>query len=179
MQERAAQLCPHPLAEAQLPERGPKEPAKVEGFRELAEPFFVIVFRDPVDVPEQAVAVEDRDVPPELHPLAEDHANAADVAFPVFPRDLAVHQRLAAVRRENAGEDLDRRGFAGAVRADIADQLALPDVEGNALQGFLDLLLPKKCALFALFPHYKVFLKVLHMDKAHFGITPFRSRWCL
>ena len=50
-----------------------------------------------------------------------------------FRGDEPGDPHLAGGRHEDAGEHLDRRGLAGAVRADVADQLAGLEREGHAV----------------------------------------------
>ena len=47
----------------------------------------------------------------------------------------AMEEDAAAAGLEQAGEDLDRGGFAGAVGAEIADDLAGMDGEGDVFDG--------------------------------------------
>ena len=86
--------------------------------------------RDAVDVAQQVERVAQRQVPPELRALAEDDADPAGE----LDRGCATGSRPgdpepARRRHEDAGEHLDRRRLAGAVRADVADHLAALDLE--------------------------------------------------
>ena len=70
----------------------------------------------------------------EAGPLEDDPDPPAHRAG--FGHDVvAVDRRAAAGRRERGGEDRDRRGLAGAVRAEQREELAGPDVEGDAVDG--------------------------------------------
>ena len=80
---------------------------QLQRFGQLAEPFSVIRLRDPVDFPQQRVTVQDRHVPPELHPLAEDNPDPPYMFPPFFPGNPPVHKHFASVRRQNAGKNLD------------------------------------------------------------------------
>ena len=77
-------------------------------------------------------------VPPELVLLAHHQGEAAAVGVVALPGDVAQHAGLAAGGIDDAGEQLERRGLAGAVRAEEGDELALLDVEIDAADG-LDL----------------------------------------
>ena len=87
-------------------------------------PLAVLRLGQPVDLLEQAERLDDRDVPPELRPLAEDHADRRDVAGALAVRHEAVAHDLARGRRQDAGQHLDRGRLAGAVGPDVADHLA-------------------------------------------------------
>ena len=167
MQQGAAELRPHPLAQAQLAQGRPQQIPQVQRLRKLLQPFLVCRIRNPVDILQEAVAVQDGHVPPELHPLAEDHADALHVLLPVFPGDLAAHPRFASVRRQDAGKDFDGGGFARAVGADVSDQLSLLDVKGYVLQGPDRFLFPQKGAFLPFFAHTKTLAQMLNMNKAH------------
>ena len=52
-----------------------------------------------------------------------------------MPVGLAIDQHLSAIGPEQAAEDLDERGFAGAVLAQKRHDLAATDIEAHALQG--------------------------------------------
>ena len=54
----------------------------------------------------------------------------------VFPRDHPVDLTASGGRHQDAGQDLDRGGFAGTVGADVAHELALFDRKVNARQGW-------------------------------------------
>ena len=47
----------------------------------------------------------------------------------------AVHKDLPAGGRQQAGDDIDQGGLAGAVRTDQAEDLAAPQSEADAVQG--------------------------------------------
>ena len=71
-------------------------------------------------------------VPPQLVLLPHHQREAAAVVVVALPRHVAQHARLAGRRRDDAGEQLERRGLAGAVGAEKGDELALLDVEVDA-----------------------------------------------
>ena len=75
-----------------------------------------------VHVAQQVEAVAQREVPPQLRPLPEHHADAAGPARCADRLGSRPSTRTRpAGRHEDAGEHLDRRGLPGAVRADVAD----------------------------------------------------------
>src|SRR6185436_3078117 len=56
---------------------------------------------------------------------------------------LAEDHRRAARGLEEPGEDLERRGLAGAIRAQVAEHLAAVDVERQRLEAARHLLRPR------------------------------------
>ena len=97
VEQRHAQVGAHPLAEAQLARQAVEELVQPEQLLDHAEHPLVALARD---VPDDALPLEARRhrlVPPQLGALAEDDADAADVARAVAHR---VHpQRRAPSRR--------------------------------------------------------------------------------
>ncbi len=89
-----------------------------------------------VNVAEKIEAVDDGKVPPELRALSEDDADSRDVFTPVVEGDETVDLYPAGVGAEDSRQDLDRRGFAGAVGADESQQLAFIEREGDAFERF-------------------------------------------
>jgi hypothetical protein len=77
VQQRRRQLAAHPLAERELPHRRVEERPQLEQLRERGEVAPVPLRRDAVDVAEQLERVAQRQVPPELHALADADADAA------------------------------------------------------------------------------------------------------
>ena len=90
---------------------------------------------DAIDVAQQVERVDHGQVPPERGALAEDRADGGDVADAVAPGDKAVDFDLAVGGDEQAGEHLDRGGFARAVGTEIADQFARGHVEADVIDG--------------------------------------------
>ena len=85
---------------------------------------------------EHRVRLRDRERWAELRLLQHD-ADALAERGDGTRRVEAEDVHLAAVARAVALEDLDRRRLAGAVRAEQAEDLALPDLEADAAQGLL------------------------------------------
>ena len=83
-----------------------------------------VVARQPVDRAVQLERVERRQVPLELVAVAHHERHPAQVLALAPRRDVAEHAALAGGRVEQAGEHLQRRRLAGAVRAEEADHLA-------------------------------------------------------
>jgi hypothetical protein len=98
--------------------------------------------RDAVQPGDQLERLGEGEVPPELAALAEDDADVERVALALPPGDQAVHFDLPGGRHQDAGQHLDRGGLAGAVGAEVADQLALLDVEADAVDRAGDGVLP-------------------------------------
>ena len=95
-----------------------------EHLGEVGEVLAVGFFGHLVDIPQEREGFDHRDVPPQLGALAEDDADVFRVPHPFLVRVKAVDADLAAGGQEDSGEHLDRRGFAGPVRADIGDGFA-------------------------------------------------------
>ena len=60
---------------------------------------------------------------------------AATAAPDLVPVGLTIDQHLAAIGPEQTTENLDERGFAGAVLTQESQNFATMDVEAHALQG--------------------------------------------
>jgi hypothetical protein len=89
---------------------------------------------DAVDVGQQVEAIEHRQVPPELVALAEHHADARHMAYPVLVRHQASHLDPAAGRPQDADRIftvVDRP----PVGADEGQQLAGLEAERDVDQG--------------------------------------------
>lgn len=67
-----------------------------------------------------------------LSALPEDRPDAVRQPAPIAPGGKPQHLRLAARRIQDAGQHLDRRRFARAIRADEGQQLARLQAEGDA-----------------------------------------------
>ena len=167
MQQRSAQFRPHPLPQAQLPQRRAHQVAQLQGLCQLSQACPVILRGNPVYILQQVIAVPDRYVPPQLGPLAENHADLPHMLFPLLPGNTAAHRHLSAVRRQDPGKDFDRGGFPGAVGPDISQQFPLIHVKGNLLQRPNRLFLPQQRAFFPLFPDNKPLLQIPHANVAH------------
>jgi hypothetical protein len=74
-----------------------------------------------------------REVPPQLGPLAEHHPDAAGQPAPLAPGHEAVDRHVAGRRHQQAAHHLDGGGLAGAVGAGVADERALLDPEVHAV----------------------------------------------
>ena len=127
MQQRRRQVAAHALAERELAHRLVEEGAEVEQLGEAVQVPLVALPGDLVDVAQQAQALDERQVPPELGALAEDDPDPARQARALLPGDQAVDQDAARARHEDAGEHLDRRALARAVRAEKSHDFTPPD----------------------------------------------------
>ena len=134
VQQRRRDLAAHPLAEAQLARRRAQQLAQVEQLGQLLDVLAVARLVHAIDVAQQRERIRHRHVPPELRALAEHHADLGDVPLALLPRHAAVHPADAGVRHEDAAQDLDGRGLARSVGADVADDLAVGNVKGNVVQ---------------------------------------------
>jgi hypothetical protein len=135
VQERGRQLAAHDLPQRELADRGLQERPQVEQLDEHGEVAPVPVRGDAVHVAEDVERVAQRQVPPELAPLAEDHTDPASQGHPLACRVEARDANGAGGGEEDAGQHLHRGRLARAVRADVADHLARPDLERDAVHG--------------------------------------------
>ena len=135
VQQRGHDVPAHPLAEAELADRGVEEVAEVEELDVLGEVGAVPRGVGAVDLLQHRERVAQRQVPPQRGALAEDDAEPARQlgALPagVEPGD----PQPAAGRHQDAGEHLDGGGLARTVGADVADHLAGVDGEGQVVHG--------------------------------------------
>ena len=125
VQERRREVAPHPLAQRQLSHRGIHERPEVEQFRRLVEVVAKAVRRHLVHVLEQLQRLGERQVPPELGALAEDHTDLLGELAALAPTACIRPPWLRHCdRHQDAGQHLDRGRFPGAVWADVAHDLA-------------------------------------------------------
>src|SRR5699024_9621753 len=89
---------------------------------------------DLIDVPNQREAVDDRHVPPQLRPLAEDNADVLHMGDSILPGCAAVDDTFPTIRRQNAAHDFNRAAFTGAVGTDVADHFDVLYGKRNVLQ---------------------------------------------
>ena len=133
MQQRGSQIATHALAKRKLPHRRVQIIADPENFVEVLHPRVEIALRHIVNPPKQLERLDYRDVPPELRPLAEHHADRFHILPSLAEGNVTVDPDLSARRHQNAGEHLDGGRFAGAVRADVADHFAALDRKPDAV----------------------------------------------
>ncbi len=133
VQERRRQLAAHALAETQGPHRLPHQLIEPQQIGQLPQPRLVVRLAQAVDLAQQRKGIDGRQVPQQVRPLAEQHANVArvvDAALEgVEPQDPGVAGR----RVEHAGQYLDRRRFTRAVGPEQSDDLALGHVERHVV----------------------------------------------
>ncbi len=136
-----AQVGPHPLAERDLACWQIDELGQAKELGELGQVLLVSPGRDLVHVAGQVERLDDRDVPPQLGPLAEDDADVAGVLLSLLVRDQTVDDQAAGGGNEDAGQHLDGGGLAGAVRPEIGDRFPGLDAEVDVIDGQLVLVL--------------------------------------
>jgi hypothetical protein len=124
VQQRRREVAPHALAERELAHRLMEIRLDPEDAVEARHPLGVFRVGNPVDLLQQLERLDDRDVPPELGALAEDDSDRSHVFRAVPVRNVTVADDLSGRRGQDAGQHLDRRGLAGAVRTDVPDHLA-------------------------------------------------------
>src|SRR6185437_13422039 len=91
------------------------------------------VARQLVYVPQELERGARGELVPELRALAKHRSNPMAELIAVAPGHEAVDGDDARVRIENAGENLERRRLAGAVRADERDAFAGLDAQRHAV----------------------------------------------
>src|SRR5439155_26291011 len=102
---------------------------------------------DRVDLLQHEERVGRGDVPHQLRAIAHEERDGLQELVAPAPRDVAVHDRLAARRIEQTGQHLERRRLPRPVRPEETDDLAGRDVEGDAADGryFLELAPEQRC----------------------------------
>ena len=134
MEHRGGNLATHALPEGQLAHRDVEQALEIEQNDELVASSAISVGRDAIDVAQQVEAFDDGEIPPQLRPLAEDRADAGNVADALAPRHQTADDTSPGRRLENPAEDLDRRRFACTVGPDQAEQLAFGECEVDAFE---------------------------------------------
>ncbi len=144
IQDRGGEIAAHPLSEAQLTHGRLQQLAQLERLDDAIELAPIVGVGHAIEALDELERLDERQVPPQGGPLAEDDADVQRIANAIAPRHEAVDDDLAARRDEDPGQHLDGRGLAGAVPADIADELALRDVEADPVDRPDDVLSPRE-----------------------------------
>jgi hypothetical protein len=92
---------------------------------------------DAVDVSQHRERLGDRQIPPQLGPLAEEHTDAGGDGHPVALGVEPVDAYGAGGRHKDAAEQLHRCGFTRAVRSDVRDGLPGLDRQVDVVDGDL------------------------------------------
>ena len=137
----------HPLAERELADRLVEQLRDAQQVDELVLLALKRVGLDAVDLLVQAERFGSGQVPPELVLLAHHEGEAAAVGVVALPGHVAEDAGLAGGGIDDAGEQLERRGFAGAVGAEEGDKFAGVDIEIDAADGLDFAILAVKEAL--------------------------------
>ena len=132
VQQRGDQLHLHPLAQRQLADRLREQPAHAEHVGQLVAGALEPLGLDAIDLLVQAERLGGGQVPPELVLLAHHQGEAAAIGVFAPPGHEAHHPGRAAGGRDHAGEEFQGGGFAGPVRAQKGDELALFDPQVDA-----------------------------------------------
>jgi hypothetical protein len=133
VQHRRGQLAADALAERELSHRHLQERVEVEHLAEAGELRAIALGGDVVDVAQQLERVDERQVPPELDALPEHRADPPCELDPLLRRRQARDRDAAGRRHEDPRQHLDRRRLAGAVRAEVPEQLAALDAERDVV----------------------------------------------
>ena len=129
----AAKIAAHALAERKLAHGRVQIVANAEDLVETLHARVEIALGNVVNPPQQLERFDDGDVPPELRALPENHADGFHIVAALAKGHEAIDANFAAGRDQNAGEHLDAGGFAGAIRADVADHFAAVDRKADAV----------------------------------------------
>jgi hypothetical protein len=132
VQHAREELAAHPLAERERAHGAVDEVLRREELREPADAAGGLAAREPVDAAEQPERLPRLELEPELRALSEERPDPPREQPPLPPRHEAEHARGARRRVQDAGQHLDRRRLAGAVRADVGEPLAGLDLERDA-----------------------------------------------
>jgi hypothetical protein len=99
---------------------------------------------DAVDRAQQLERFDQRQIPVQLRALAEDHADRARVAAPLFVGYEARDADHPGSRHEDPRQHLDRGRLPGAVGTDVADQFARVKRHRDALDRDLVLVVARE-----------------------------------
>ena len=117
-QQCRRQRAAHPLPQTQRPHRLVEQFVQCKHRIQLGQGFCELRRRNPVEILYQIKRFLHRQVPPQVGPLAEDHADLAADLAPPLERIQPQHPHFARIRPDNAGQHFDQRRLAGAVRPD-------------------------------------------------------------
>jgi hypothetical protein len=106
----------------------------VQQIDELVQVAAVRRARQAVHLTDELERVDQRQVPPQLGALAEDHADIQRVAFALARRDQSRDFNLAAIGQQDACQELDRGRLTGGILADVTDALAFFDVKRDVVE---------------------------------------------
>src|SRR5688572_26978199 len=102
MKERCRQIAAHTLPQTELSHGDAEEWLEVQQRDELIACRQVLMLRHPIDVAEQFERFRNREIPPELRTLTEDHPDICHMGDAVAPRNATKHVASAAVRDQNS-----------------------------------------------------------------------------
>ena len=133
VQHRRRQLAADALSERELAYRRLQERVEIEYLAKALETRAIAPGRHAVDMAQELERVDQRQVPPQLHALSEHRADAFRELDPPARRLEPCHRDSTGRGHEDAGQHLDRGRLAGAIRAEVAEQLAALDAERDVL----------------------------------------------
>ena len=135
MQEGGGHFAAHALAEGELAHGRLQQVFDLEGLSQEVDAAAQGCVFQFVDLTEEVEGIYRGQVIPELGALPEDGADLEGERLPLPPGNMAEHGGFAGGGVEDAGEDLDRGRFTGAVGADEAEQFAFFHGEGQVAHG--------------------------------------------
>ena len=135
VQQAGRKLDLHALAERKLADGLGEEIAEVQQFSQQVDGALVDGVVDAEHGLVDQEGVDGRQVPEQLLALAHDEGDSGEEVGAAVPGGEAEDVHLAVGGVQQAAHDLERGGFAGAVGAQEADDLAAVDLERDAVDG--------------------------------------------
>src|SRR5580658_2184799 len=142
VKQRGGQVAPHAFPQRKLAHRRVQVVAYAENLVEVLHARVEVPLGDIVDAAQQFERLDYGNIPPELCPLAEDHADRLHILGALPAWDEPVDANLAAGGDQNAGQHLDAGGFSGSVGADVPHRLPAVDREADVINGSQGAVLP-------------------------------------
>ena len=135
VQQRRCEIAAHALTERQLAHGRTQKRVEIEQLAHTANVVRVALGRHTINVAQQLERIDQRQIPPQLCPLAEHDADALSQLLASAVRHHTQHLHLSAARDQNARQHLDGGRLARPVRAQTADHLAAVDRERHVAHG--------------------------------------------
>ncbi len=184
VQQCRGQIAAHAFAERKFAHGSVQVIANAEDFVEALHARVEILLRYIVNAAQKLERFDHGNVPPKLGALAEHHADGFHILRALAKGDESVDDNFAAGRNKNAGEHFDGRGFARAIRSDVADHFAAFDGETDTVHGGHGAILADEKILnraqdsFAAMEGAKVFGEIADMDERAGGHEHKNSNIC-
>ncbi|CDN42579.1 hypothetical protein BN871_BM_00480 [Paenibacillus sp. P22] len=135
MQHRRRQIASHPLAERQLADRRVHEIRQAQQVLKLFDPVFFPFGGQAVHSGQNIVGIAQRQIPPQLGALAEQHAERARGFLALAVGIDSPQPDFSLGGMQNSGQHFDGRGFAGSVRTDESGEFAFRNRKADVRNG--------------------------------------------